>query len=154
MLAATVVALAGGTVGFRLILHESWFQSLYRAVITASLTGLDTIPRNDAARALSIVMVLCGITIFGYVGAVIVESITGGVVTGALTERRRRLAIDNLRDHFIICGFGRVGQRVACDFRAETGAVGVAVRKASWRRPTRMRTTSTSRCRRAPRIPT
>jgi voltage-gated potassium channel len=118
MLIATLLALAGGTVGFRLILDESWFQSLYRAVITASLTGLDTIPRNDAARGLSIVMVLCGITIFGYVGAVIVETITGGVVTGALAERRRRRAIGNLRDHYIICGFGRVGQRVAHEFRA------------------------------------
>jgi voltage-gated potassium channel len=121
MLIATLLALAGGTVGFRLILDESWFQSLYRAVITASLTGLDTIPRNDAARGLSIVMVLCGITIFGYVGAVIVETITGGVVTGALAERRRRRAIGNLRDHYIICGFGRVGQRVAHEF----GAAGV-----------------------------
>jgi voltage-gated potassium channel len=118
MLIATVLALLGGTIGFRLILHESWFQSLYRAIITASLTGLDTIPPNDAARALSIVMILCGITIFGYVGAVIVESITGGVVTGARAERRRRRAIDALREHFIICGFGRVGQRVAQEFRA------------------------------------
>src|SRR5437868_2383022 len=118
MLIATVLALVGGTVGFRLILHESWFQSIYRAVITASLTGLDTIPPNDAARALSIVMVLCGITIFGYLGAVIVEAITGGVVTGALADRRRRRAIEDLRDHFIICGFGRVGRRVAHEFRA------------------------------------
>ena len=63
LVAATVV---GGMVGFRLILHETWFQSLYRAVITASLTGLDTIPPNNAARALSIVMVVCGLTIIGY----------------------------------------------------------------------------------------
>jgi voltage-gated potassium channel len=118
MFAGTVLALVGGTVGFRLILHESWFQSVYRAVITASLTGLDTIPPNDAARALSIVMVLCGITIFGYLGAVIVESITGGVLTGALADRRRRRAIEDLREHFIICGFGRVGQRVGHEFRA------------------------------------
>jgi voltage-gated potassium channel len=117
MIAGTIAALAGGTVGFRLILHESWFQSVYRAVITASLTGLDTIPPNDAARALSIVMVLCGITIFGYVGAVIVEAIAGGVLTGALAERRRRRTIEGMRDHFIICGFGRVGQRVADEFR-------------------------------------
>jgi voltage-gated potassium channel len=118
MLAATIAVLAGGTVGFRLILHESWFRSLYRAVITASLTGLDTIPSNDAGRALSIVMVLCGITIFGYVGAVIVEAITGGIVSGALAERRRKRAIEGLENHFIICGYGRVGQRVANEFRA------------------------------------
>jgi voltage-gated potassium channel len=63
-------------------------------------------------------MVLCGISIFGYVAAVIVESIAGGVVTGALAERRRRRTIEALRNHFIICGYGRVGRRVAAEFRA------------------------------------
>jgi voltage-gated potassium channel len=117
MLAGTLAVLLGGTIGFRLILDESWFKSFYRSVITASLTGLDTIPSNDAGRALSILMVLCGITIFGYVGAVIVEWITGGIVTGAIAERRRRRTIEGLDNHFIICGFGRVGQRVANEFR-------------------------------------
>src|SRR5437868_13346288 len=99
MLIATVLALVGGTVGFRLILHESWFQSLYRAIITASLTGLDTIPPNNAARALSIVMVVCGLTIIAYAGAVIVEAISGGVLSGALAERRRERMLERMHDH-------------------------------------------------------
>jgi voltage-gated potassium channel len=118
MLGATVGVLLGGTIGFRYTLHESWLQSFYRAVVTASLTGIDTVPSTDGARVLTIVLVLCGITIFGYIAAVIVEAIAGGIVTGALAERRRRRTIESLRDHFIICGFGRVGQRVAEEFRA------------------------------------
>lgn len=115
LVAATV---AGGTIGFHRILGEPWFQSFYRSVITASLTGLDTVPPNDAARGLSIVMALCGLTIIGYSGAVIVEAISGGVVSGALAERRRNKLIEQLDDHFIICGYGRVGRRVAEEFRA------------------------------------
>jgi voltage-gated potassium channel len=118
LLIAVVVTLGGGTVGFRLILHESWAQSVYRAVITATLTGLDTVPSTDGARALSIVMVLAGLTIIAYAGAVIVEAIAGGVLTGVLAERRRERKIERLRDHFIICGYGRVGRRVADEFRA------------------------------------
>ena len=113
--AATLVA---GTIGFRLILDESWFQSFYRAVITATLTGLDSVPSNNAARALSIVMVIAGLTIIAYAGAVIVESIAGGLLTGVLAERRREKAIHRMRDHYIICGYGRVGRRVAEEFRA------------------------------------
>ena len=41
----------------------------------------------------------------------------GGVFTGALAERRRRRTIEQLRDHYIICGYGRVGRRVAEEFR-------------------------------------
>ena len=87
-------------------------------MITASLTGLDTVPPNDGARALSIAMAVCGLTIIAYAGAVIVEAISGGVVSGALAERRRHKKIDQLRDHYIICGYGRVGRRVAEEFRA------------------------------------
>jgi voltage-gated potassium channel len=118
VLVAVAVTIVGGTIGFHLILHESWFQSSYRAVVTSTLTGLDTVPRNDAARVLSIVLVAAGLTIIAYAGAVIVEAIAGGVFTGALAERRRERTIEHLHDHFIICGYGRVGRRVAEEFRA------------------------------------
>jgi len=118
LLAAVAATLAVGTVGFRLILHEPWLQAFYRAVITSTLTGLDTVPSSDGARLLSIVMVIAGLTIIAYAGAVIVEAIAGGVLTGVLAERRRERTIERLKDHFIICGYGRVGRRVADEFRA------------------------------------
>ncbi|HEY2074683.1 MAG TPA: NAD(P)-binding protein, partial [Gaiellaceae bacterium] len=118
LLLAVAVALGAGTIGFREILHETWLQSFYRAVITATLTGLDTVPSSNGARLLSIAMVIAGLTIIAYAGAVIVEEIAGGVLTGALADRRRERTIDKLTDHFIICGYGRVGRRVADEFRA------------------------------------
>jgi voltage-gated potassium channel len=118
LFAAVAAALAVGTIAFRETLHESWFQSFYRTVVTVTLTGLDSIPSNDGARIVSLFLVAAGLTIIGYVGAVIVEATAGGVVTGALAERRRERTIEHLHDHFIICGFGRVGQRVAEEFRA------------------------------------
>jgi voltage-gated potassium channel len=117
LLAAFVAALVAGTVGFHLLLGDGWGRSLYRAVVTTTLTGLDTAPTGNGAIALSIVLVLAGLGIIAYAGAVIVESIAGGVLTGALAERRRKHAIDHLSDHYIICGYGRVGRRVAEDFR-------------------------------------
>jgi hypothetical protein len=39
------------------------------------------------------------VTIFAYVGAAVVEAIAGGILTGAIAERRRWKAIDNLRNH-------------------------------------------------------
>jgi voltage-gated potassium channel len=118
LLAAVTATLVAGTVGFRETLHESWFQSLYRAGVTVTLTGLDSVPANNASRIISLLLVAAGLTIIGYAGAVIVEAITGGVVSGALAERRRERTIERLRDHYIICGYGRVGRRVAEEFRA------------------------------------
>jgi len=118
LLFAVAATLGLGTLGFRLILHETWLQSFYRAVITSTLTGLDTVPSSNGARLLSIAMVLAGLTIIAYSGAVIVEAIAGGVLTGVLAERRRQRTIERLNNHYIVCGYGRVGRRVAEEFRA------------------------------------
>ncbi len=118
LLVAVALTLVAGTVAFRQTLHEPWFQSLYRSAVTVTLTGLDSVPKSDSARMVSLVLVIAGVTLIAYAGAVIFESIAGGVLTGALAERRRERTIHHLHDHFIICGYGRVGQRVAEEFRA------------------------------------
>jgi voltage-gated potassium channel len=117
LLFAVSVTLVVGTIAFRETLHEPWFQSFYRSIVTVTRTGLDSIPTNDA-RIVSLALVVAGVMLIAYAGDVIFESIAGGVLTGALAERRRERAIEHLHDHFIICGYGRVGQRVAEEFRA------------------------------------
>jgi voltage-gated potassium channel len=114
---ALLATLVGGTIGFHESLDETWLQSFYRTIVTISLAGLDTVPRSDSARAISIVLVFAGITIFAYIATIVVEGIARGVFTGALAERRRRRRIERLSDHYIICGYGRVGRRVADEFR-------------------------------------
>lgn len=114
--AAVGAALAGGTAGFRYLADEAWGDAFYRAVITASLFGLDSRPEGRGAEALTLTLVFAGVAIFGYIGALIVEAITRGVVTGAIAERRRRRTIEQLRDHYIICGYGRVGRQVGDEF--------------------------------------
>ena len=116
--AAAAGLLLIGTIGFKLILDESWLNSFYRTVVTATLNGLDSPPAGAGGRLWTVLIVLGGVTIFAYVGAAVVEAITGGVLTGALADRRRWKAIEQLRNHFIICGYGRVGRRVAQEFRA------------------------------------
>jgi voltage-gated potassium channel len=117
--AALAAVLGGGTVAFHESLGESWMQAFYRTIVTTSLAGLDTVPRNDAARGVSIVLVLAGLTIFAYIATVLVEGIARGVFTGAIAERRRRRTIERLSDHYIICGYGRVGRRIAAEFLEE-----------------------------------
>ena len=112
-----ILVVAAGTTAFHYFSDEGWLQSFYRAVVTSSLTGLDTVPSNDATRLTSILLIFAGLTIFAFIATILVEGIAGGVFTGALAERRRKRRIDQLRDHYIICGYGRVGRRVAKEFR-------------------------------------
>jgi voltage-gated potassium channel len=123
---ALAAVFAVGTIGYRWSLDETWLQAFYRSIVTSALVGLDTVPRNDSARILSIFMVFAGVTIFAVLASTLAESVARGVVTGAWAEKRRRRAIDKLRDHIIICGYGRVGQQIAEQLRA-AGATYVIV---------------------------
>jgi len=114
---AFVAVLVIGTVGFHSLTDEGWITSLYRAVITTTLTGLDKRPEEESAQIFTIFVLFSGVAIFLYLAGVIVEAIARGVLTGIWAERRRRRMIEELRDHYIICGYGRVGRRVAQEFR-------------------------------------
>ena len=116
--AAIVAVFVAGTIGFHQLLHESWNDAFYRTVVTATLTGLDTAPHGVGSELLTIGLALAGVAIFGYLAAQVLEAIAREMTGDARLEKRRRRMIDKLRDHFIICGYGRVGRRAAEEFAA------------------------------------
>jgi voltage-gated potassium channel len=109
--------LGGGTLAFAFALHEGALEAFYRATVTISLTGIDTKPQGVAGKVITIVLILAGMAIYGYLASAVVELIAHGVLTGAMAERRRRRLIERTSDHYIICGYGRVGRQVADEFR-------------------------------------
>jgi voltage-gated potassium channel len=113
---AIAVIFTGGTIGFAHLLHESWHDALYRTVVTATLTGLDSTPRGVGAEMLTIAIALAGVAIFGYLVAGALEAIAHEVAGEKRRTRRRLRMIEQLHDHFIICGYGRVGRRAAEEF--------------------------------------
>jgi voltage-gated potassium channel len=115
---AILVVFMGGTLGFMALLDESWHEALYRTIVTASLTGLDSTPRGLGAELLTIGVVVSGVAIFGYFAAQIFDSIAHSVMGGAWREKKRRKMIDELRNHIIVCGYGRVGRRAGEELRA------------------------------------
>ncbi len=115
---AIVVLLVVGTTGFVWALGEPWHAALYRTIVTASLTGLDSTPHGAKAEALTIAVVLAGVAIFSYFASQLVDALAHGILGGARREKRRRRMIEELRDHIIVCGYGRVGRRAAEEFRA------------------------------------
>jgi len=110
-------ALGAGTLAFAFVLDESGLEAFYRSTVTISLTGIDTKPTSVGGEIVTIVLILAGMAIYGYLASALVELIAHGVLTGAIGERRRKRVIESMRDHYIICGYGRVGRQVAAEFR-------------------------------------
>jgi voltage-gated potassium channel len=114
---AFFTALGLGTLAFWAVMSDSLFSSFYRTTTTISFTGLDSRPAHVGGQIVTILVILAGMAIYGYLASSIVELIANGVLTGVLSEKRRNRVIRGLRDHYIICGYGRVGRRVGNEFR-------------------------------------
>ena len=65
-------ALTAGALLFGFVLHESPLQSIYRSTVTLSLTGIDTKPDNSGGLVVTIVLILAGMAIYGYLASSIV----------------------------------------------------------------------------------
>lgn len=117
-LLAFAAILVVGTAVFHALLGEGWVSSFYRAVVSTTLTGLASAPANDSGKLFTVVLLFSGVAVFFYIAGVVVDLITRGVFGDVFGERRRKREIDELRDHVIICGYGRVGRSVASEFRA------------------------------------
>ena len=115
--AAFALLLAVGTIGFALILDESAFDALYRTIITVYTAGLVSVPESTGGKLFTIFLVVWGVAIFLYVFALVIELAVSGALEGAWQFRRIRKRVERLRDHYIICGYGRVGRRIAREFR-------------------------------------
>src|SRR5436305_2780958 len=109
-----------GTLAFMWTLGESWHAALYRTIVSASRTGLDSTPHGLKAEAVTMLVVLSGVAIFGYFAAQLFDELAHGVLGGGWRNRRRTRMIDRLRDHIIICGYGRVGRRAVEEFRGSS----------------------------------
>ncbi len=106
-----------GTAGYVLIEGWSAWDAFYMTVITVTTVGYGEVhPLSPAGRAFTVVILLTGVGAFFYAFTLFMTLLA----EGGLVERRerKRLArmLDNLVDHFIVCGFGRMGEIIAHEF--------------------------------------
>ncbi len=107
-----------GTVGFTVICGYPPFDAFYMTLTTMTTVGYAEIhPLSQAGRIFNSFLIFFGVTtLFMAIGAMtqtIIELEFGDVIG----QRRNRRMIDNLKDHYIICGFGRVGRGAASELQ-------------------------------------
>lgn len=112
---ALVVLFVVGTTGYALF--EGWtvVDGIYMTFITLSTIGFQEVHTlTNAGRFITIGIGVAGI---GLLSFVVARSAQLLIASERLHERRIMKRIDALSDHYIVCGFGRVGQRLAEDLR-------------------------------------
>jgi voltage-gated potassium channel len=112
-LAAVAVAVAFGTTGFYLIEGWSILDSLYVATQTVTTVGYgDRTPATTAGRVFATVFMLAGVGVVLYALTATVHAIVQSELVATFGQRRQSRKMSKLRNHFIICGAGRVGSNL------------------------------------------
>lgn len=109
---------ATGTVGYMALEGASFLDALFMTITTLSTVGYgEIVPLDTSGRLFTIALIVFGVGIALYlltaVAQVVVEGELRHVFGKALMQRR----IDEIRDHVIVCGYGRFGRAVADELR-------------------------------------
>jgi voltage-gated potassium channel len=124
--AALVALLVVGTVAYSLVEDIDVWTAFVWAIDTVATTGADPPPTDTAGEVIKVLLTFLGVGTLFYALIALTELVVTGELGTILSERRMRRMTERLRDHYIVCGFGRVGRQVARDLRA-AGALYVVV---------------------------
>ena len=108
-----------GIFGYSVIEGWALLDSVYMVIITLFTVGFQEVqPLSSEGKIFTIFLILTGVGASIYVAGQIIEIIVEGQILGIRRRKKMENTIRNLKDHFIICGFGRVGHQVGKEFDA------------------------------------
>lgn len=103
-----------GTFGYIIIEDYTMFEGLYMSMITVTTVGYGEVrPLSNAGRGFTSLLIVLGFIGIAYVGRVFAESLLETLWTGSLEIKKMKKKIDKLKNHYIVCGYGRVGSASA-----------------------------------------
>ena len=106
---------AFGTCGYYLVERMPIFEAFYMTIITISTVGYaEIVPLSQVGRVLTVIIIILGITVGAYTIGLLVRAFIEGELAKIVGRRIVQKQISELKNHFIVCGFGRIG-RIICN---------------------------------------
>lgn len=118
--AILIVVITVGTIGYALIEDWSAFDSLYMTVITLATVGFREVhDLSLQGKAFTILLIVFGAGIIAYSAGSLIQFMVEGQLRRVLGRKKLEKKIEKLRDHYIVCGFGRIGTLICREFQAK-----------------------------------
>jgi len=112
-----ISVLVGGTIGYHLIEGWSIWRSFYVTVLAVTTVELPPMSRN--AQAFTLFVLSAGIGAALYTFTLLATVVVEGGLPKRLQKRRLERMLETIADHFIVCGYGRIGSIVANEFKRQ-----------------------------------
>jgi len=108
-----------GTIGYTLIERWPLLDSVYMTIITLSTVGFREVRNlSSTGKIFTIVLVIFGVGGAAYTVSVIGRWLIEGEIREILGRRKMEKQLKDLKDHYIVCGYGRVGVQACREFCA------------------------------------
>lgn len=108
-----------GTLGYMVIEGWPFLDALYMTVITLTTVGFREVhPLDDSGKVFTMLLTVVGVGAIFYALISLFQFLLEGELGTLLGVRRMKGQIDRLTNHYILCGFGRVGEEIAREFMA------------------------------------
>jgi voltage-gated potassium channel len=111
------VIVAAGTIALSLTENTGLWESFQWALDTVATIGSHRNPETVGGQVVKVLLIVVGVGTLFYGLVTVTEVFVAGHLADLLAERRTLKSIEATSDHYIICGFGRVGRQVARDLR-------------------------------------
>jgi len=112
--------IAAGTIGYMHLEGWSFGDAIYMTLITISTVGYGEVhPLSAAGRIFTIALIAGGVSGVAFVLGAFIEYLIEGRFHTTLGRRQMKAKMTKLKDHFILCGYGRVGEDIARTFSDE-----------------------------------
>lgn len=107
------------TLGYHFIEGMSLFDSFYMTIITISTVGFEELmPLSVSGRVLTLFVIATGISLAGYTLGTILRMFIEGELRKSFGRRKVEKKIAHLKQHYIICGYGRIGKLIVQELAA------------------------------------
>ncbi|MBN1929525.1 MAG: NAD-binding protein [Chlorobiaceae bacterium] len=118
---SVVLLIISGTVGYMYLEHMSLLDSLYMTVITVATVGFSEVrPMDDVGKIFTMILIVSGTGIFFFTLTNVAVFFVSGEWKEHWEQQRNERMLRKLNDHFIVCGYGRLGTNVAEEFRVKS----------------------------------
>ncbi len=105
-----LILLLSGIFGYMYIEGWDFLDSLYMTIITVSTVGYGEVREiGPGGRVFTVLLIVFGVSIITYTVSLVVETLVAGEIRSVLGRRKVSKKIKSLKDHYIICGYGRIG---------------------------------------------
>jgi voltage-gated potassium channel len=111
------IVIVVGVGGYMLIDGWNFLDSFYMVIMTIATVGYGEVhPQGPPGRIFTSGLIVVGVATMLYSFGVFASTLTDNALGEYRRQRRLQQELDRLRDHFIICGYGRIGTQIVAEF--------------------------------------